>query len=277
MSNELQINDQELIVTLGNSLYVGARPESIKMVLEYCRAAHLDPLQKPVHIVPMNVKNPVTGNYGWHDVIMPGIGHYRIQADRSGTLAGISKPEFGPQETGNFQNKAGNQMNFSYPQWCEVIVKKVVGNAICDFIGHEFWLENYATDSRDSSAPNAMWKKRPHGQLAKCAEAQALRKAFPEIGAQPTAEEMLGKDMYVVENQKQICDQVPEVMITAEQIVEINELIEKTGSDAGRFLGYLNVVTLRDLTGSGYNRAITALNVKAEQNKRAAAARGARE
>jgi len=38
-----------------------------------------------------------------------------------------------------------------------------------------------------------MWKKRTRGQLAKCAEAQALRKAFPEIGAQPTAEEMEGK------------------------------------------------------------------------------------
>jgi hypothetical protein len=38
-----------------------------------------------------------------------------------------------------------------------------------------------------------MWLKRSRGQLAKCAEAQALRKAFPEVGAQPTAEEMEGK------------------------------------------------------------------------------------
>ena len=53
----------------------------------------------------------------------------------------------------------------------------------------------YATQKRDSLAPNAMWLKRPYGQLAKCAEAQALRKAFPEFGSQPTSDEMEGKEL----------------------------------------------------------------------------------
>ena len=39
------------------------RDESIKMVLDYCKAAKLDPMQKPVHIVPMSVKNAQTGRY----------------------------------------------------------------------------------------------------------------------------------------------------------------------------------------------------------------------
>jgi hypothetical protein len=41
-----------------------------------------------------------------------------------------------------------------------------------------------------------MWKKRSRGQIAKCAEAQALRKAFPDtVSSAPTAEEMEGKNM----------------------------------------------------------------------------------
>jgi hypothetical protein len=40
-----------------------------------------------------------------------------------------------------------------------------------------------------------MWRKRTFGQLAKCAEAQALRKAFPELCAALTAEEMDGKTL----------------------------------------------------------------------------------
>jgi hypothetical protein len=59
-------------------------------------------------------------------------------------------------------------------------------------------MENYAVKGgqEKSIAPNAMWTKRPYGQLAKCAEAQALRKAFPEIASQPTADEMEGKTLH---------------------------------------------------------------------------------
>lgn len=40
-----------------------------------------------------------------------------------------------------------------------------------------------------------MWTRRPYAQLAGCAEARALRKAFPELGSAPTADEMEGKEI----------------------------------------------------------------------------------
>ena len=90
-TNIATINDAGIVSVLQSSLYPGASPESIGMVLAYCKAAGLDPLQKPVHIVPM-----------WdgkarqmRDVVMPGIGLYRIQAARTGEYAGVTEPEFG--------------------------------------------------------------------------------------------------------------------------------------------------------------------------------------
>ena len=183
--------DPHIWSTLKNSLYTGARDESILMVLDYCKAGNLDPLQKPVHIVPMSVKNAQTGKYEFKDTIMAGIGLYRIQAARSNQYAGVSEPEYGALITANLGG-----INFTYPEWCKVTVRKIVHGSIVEFSAKEYWIENYATSGRDSLAPNSMWRKRPYGQIAKCAEAQALRKAFPEIvSQQPTAEEMEGKSL----------------------------------------------------------------------------------
>jgi len=187
--NSLAVMDRgALINTLQNSLYVGASSESIEMVISYCEATGLDPMQKPVHIVSMwnkDLNRKV-------DVIMPGIGLYRIQADRSKTLAGTSEPTFGKDITQTFKGYDNEDVEITYPEWCKVTMKKIVGNHIVEFTAKEYWIENYATAGK-TTAPNAMWKKRPKGQLAKCAEAQALRKGWPEIGQAPTAEEMEGK------------------------------------------------------------------------------------
>jgi len=183
----LAMDEQELCHVLQTSMYPGAAMSSIKMVVSYCRAALLDPMQKPVHIVPMWDKN----SKSMRDVIMPGIGLYRTQAARTGEYGGMSEPEFGPDVT---ERVGGIEM--TYPKWCKVVVKRLLSNGtIAEFPAVEYWKENYATAGKDSEAPNAMWKKRPYGQIAKCAEAQALRKAFPEVGSQPTAEEMEGKEM----------------------------------------------------------------------------------
>jgi phage recombination protein Bet len=184
--------DPSIWATLKNSLYTGAKDESIKMVIDYCKAGNLDPLQKPVHIVPMSIKNPQTGKYEYKDTIMAGIGLYRIQAARSNQYAGVSEPEYGEDVQATLDG-----VKITYPKWCKIVVKKIVHNTIVEFSAKEYWIENYATRNKDTSAPNTMWLKRPYGQLAKCAEAQALRKAFPEIvSQQPTAEEMEGKTLY---------------------------------------------------------------------------------
>jgi phage recombination protein Bet len=179
--------EEDVLRVLENSLYPGAKPESIRLVLAYCRVNGLDPMLKPVHIVPTSVK---VGYDKWEtrDVLMPGIADYRIKASRSGDYVGKSEPFFGPDVT---ENLAGTEI--TYPLWCKITVQRFVRGAVRDFTAVEYWLENYATTGK-TDAPNKMWRKRAYGQLAKCAEAQALRMAFPEFsGGIPTAEEMEGK------------------------------------------------------------------------------------
>ena len=183
----LAMSEEELIGVLTNSLYPGAASGSIKLVIGYCKAAGLDPMQKPVHIVPMYDNK----SKQMRDVVMPGIGLYRTQAARSGEYAGVTEPEFGDDVT---ESVGGVQI--TYPKWCRVTVRRLLPlGRVVDFTAKELWKENYATKGRDSAAPNAMWLRRPYAQLAKCAEAQALRKAFPEFGAQPTADEMEGREL----------------------------------------------------------------------------------
>lgn len=185
----LAINEQELLTVLENSLYPGAQKESIKLVIGYCKAAGLDPMQKPVHIVPIWDSKASR----MRDVVMPGVGLYRTQASRSGQYAGVSEPEYGPDVT---KTLGGQEITF--PAWCRVTVKRLLANGqTAEFSASERWEENYAVKGgKDKSiAPNAMWTRRPYAQLAKCAEAQALRKAFPELGSAPTADEMEGKEI----------------------------------------------------------------------------------
>ncbi len=172
----------EIWSALQSSIYPGARPESILLAVNYCRARGLDILKKPVHIVPLSVKNEKTGIYEWRDVIMPGIYEYRTVAMRSGQYAGMDEPEFGEEVEFN---------GVLAPAWCRVTVYRLIGDHRCPF-PHQEWFSECVSTKKDGSI-NSMWSKRPRGQLLKCCEAGALRKAFPEdLGGTMTADEVDG-------------------------------------------------------------------------------------
>ena len=95
---------------LCNTIYPGANPDSVVMAIDYCKARGFDVMLKPVHLVPMQVTDARTKEKIWRDVPMPGIGMYRIQADRSGNYAGADEPEFGPDVTEEFRYHVQNAM-----------------------------------------------------------------------------------------------------------------------------------------------------------------------
>ena len=179
------LTDDNLSTALQASVFPGASVPSIRLVLDWCVARKKDPLKKPCHIVPMWDK----AAKAMRDVIMPSIGDVRQDAMATGAYVGKDPAAFGDDVT----EKVGDMM-LTYPSWCEATVYGLVQGVRCPFpSGRVRFKETYATASRDTATPNAMWKKRPYGQLEKCAEAQALRRAFPDIITENTVEEMAGK------------------------------------------------------------------------------------
>lgn len=254
----VSFTEGDLVNILKKSLYPGASDESVKMVLSYCQAANLDPMQKPVHIVPMWDKDAGAAR----DVVMPGIGLYRTQASRTGEYAGVGEPEFGPDIT----EKIGG-VEITYPAWCRIVVRrKLSDGTIAEFAAVERWKENYAVKGgkERSIAPNSMWRRRPYGQIAKCTEAQALRKAFPELGSGPTADEMEGKA--IVERDMGTADVVEEIITIeqlsnlTDQIVELTPDEESTKRYTAKICETMKCESLDKLPAEKYDAVLAILN-----------------
>lgn len=100
------------------------------------------------------------------DVYTPqcGIDGFRSVAERTKAYAGNDDPIF------DGKSKEG------YPDKASVTVYKMVEGVRCPFTATARWNEYYPGDKI-----GFMWKTKPHVMLGKCAEALALRKAFPNV------------------------------------------------------------------------------------------------
>ena len=261
--------DTAVWTTLQNSVFPGAKDESILLAVDYCKARKLDILKKPCHIVPMQVtlsgQKDNNGNDRkiWRDVIMPGIYDQRITAFRTGQMAGQDEPVFG--NTVAFKG-------IEAPEWCRVTVYRFINGERCAFSHTEYFSEACAT-TRDGLL-NSMWRKRLRGQLAKCAEAGALRKAFPdELGGVITADEVNEEPINqhsatTPDNGTTVIDTQSVELITPEQIKEIENLVEVTGSNlAGLLAAAGNVPSIEKITKSNAEHAINRLLSKLNEQQ----------
>ena len=178
---------------LRDSVWPGASDKAIALAIDYCSARRLDPFKKPVHIV--KVWNSAAK--ALVETVWPGIAEIRTTAFRTGEYGGCDATEYGTDVVKQFGG--GNAaIKITFPAWCRITVYRKVAKGSAERFPvpgpRVYWLETYATKSKDSDMPNSMWLKRPRGQLEKCAEAAALRRAFPEeLGSEYTAEEMEGQ------------------------------------------------------------------------------------
>lgn len=100
-----------------------------------------------------------------------GIDGYRSVAERkSGQYAGSDEPTFEDCDCGTLPT--------GHPKVARVVVHRLLpGGHMVDQVGVARWHELYPGAGEDGF----MWRKMPFNQLAKCAEANGLRKAFPQV------------------------------------------------------------------------------------------------
>ncbi len=165
--------DNLQVTALAHMGVQGASDADLAIFFHECRRTGLDPFARQIHMIGRNAKDPKTDRWVTKFTIQTGIDGYRLIADRADKADGGSR-------------------EYEDTQWCGVDGKwvdvwtadesPVAARVVVLRNGRRFpavaRYKAYVQTKRDGS-PNSIWASRDAEQLEKCAEALALRKAYP--------------------------------------------------------------------------------------------------
>lgn len=219
----------------------GTTPDQFAMFLWFCRKHSLDPIAKEIYCMLFNSKKhhqdfecpgPPTCGIGrgnesgiWHPgkdmAIVMGIGGLRgLAARHHADYGSTDEPEF----TFSTQTTpAGKRI----PESCTVRVWKK--GAARPTSATLFWEEFAPLNLEDSRYD--FWNRMPKNQLAKCTEAQALKKAYPDLANIYTTEEMARRMSQYTESGREIVELPRTGSHEAAQEIARQQLEKATQSD----------------------------------------------
>jgi phage recombination protein Bet len=138
-------------------------PSELQLFAMVAYRSGLDPFARQIHAVKRQGK--VT--------FQTGIDGFRSSAERTGDYRGSDVPVFGPA-------CSCSEVPKPHPEYAQVTVWRMRDGVREAQVGEAYWHE-FKPAPGSSGNGDAMWKKMPRNQLAKCAEAMAFRKAFPYV------------------------------------------------------------------------------------------------
>lgn len=218
------------------------------LFLHACKRSGLDPFMKQIYAIPRDDYQSGTKKM----TIQTGIDGYRLIADRTGKYMPGRDCTYGYDKDGKLM-------------CATAYVKKLASDGSWHEICHTVYWNEYVALKKDGT-PIALWKTKPHIMLGKCAEAGALRKAFPaDLSGIYTKEEMEQGDIILLENTK--AEQVfLEPTITNEQFMQIIDLIGDAGDNgfakeednvfARNMCSHLNIQSLDKIPQSKFDMAL---------------------
>jgi phage recombination protein Bet len=172
---------REQIDLLKRTIFAGSTDDEFALLLQASQRLGLDPFNKQLY----GVKRWDSKQRREVMALQVGIDGFRIVAERSGRYAGQEGTWYAG--TDGQWVEIWNRPEPPVAAKCVVLKQGPAGTVRVPAVAH--WSEYVAT-TRDGT-PNQFWRTKPAIMLGKCAEALALRKAFPqELSGFYTPDEM---------------------------------------------------------------------------------------
>lgn len=158
---------------LKDTFFKGSTDQEFNLFAHAVQRTGLDPFMRQIH--PVKRWDSKLGKEVM--TIQTGIDGYRLIAERTGKYVPGREPTFTYDQNGKLLSATA-------------YVKKLAVDGTWHEVSAEAFYDEYVQTKKDGS-PTSFWEKMPRNQLAKCAEALALRKAFPaDLSGIYTTEEM---------------------------------------------------------------------------------------
>ena len=236
----------EQIDLIKQTVCKGASDAELQFFLCVCVKTGLDPFMKQIYSIPRAGQR----------TIQVSIDGSRSIADRTNKYMPGRKPTY------THNNKGELFSAIAY-------VKKMAS----DGSWHE--IEGEALFSEYNPGNNPIWKKMPHTMLAKCAEAIALRKAFPShLSGIYAKEEMHQAELEEINIEEKYSNVKP-LYINADQKSELINLMNRFDTEfQGNFLSYIKSLekvkanTIDEIPADQFERVANVLRKRLEAQKK---------
>jgi len=173
-----------------NVIAPGLTHDELMVFAHVCKQVNLDPIAKQIYAIKR----------GGRMCIQTGIDGFRLVAERTGKYA--------PGDDTQFIYDDKNRL-----MGAKVYVKKLTADGMWHQISATAFLQEY-------NPGQGLWRKMPHVMIEKCAEARALRRAFPaDLSGLYTEEEMDQADARVAPAPK------VEAVVSKEKAEEIDKYL----------------------------------------------------
>jgi phage recombination protein Bet len=166
------------VALIKDTIARGASDDELMLFLHLAQRSGLDPFSRQIYLIER--QSNVNGQWITTRQPQTGIDGLRLIADRTDRYAPGHEPSFTYDADGRLETATSYVKKWVRGEWHEVAAT-----------AH---YREYVQTKKDGN-PTKMWTEKPHIMLAKCAEALALRRAFPaEMSGLYTSDEIPAGD-----------------------------------------------------------------------------------